>query len=137
MVWRNFLVRVNFSFLHTVLCCEIASNQIDLKMTFLYKSFMNSLHKTLYNNWNFFKVRPHKCEICGYGFSERRFMEKHIKAVHEKVKPVACEFCEYKCTTKDTLARHMWHKHEREPRFNCRLCDAKYMKRTLLESHYK
>ena len=64
-------------------------------------------------------------------------MEKHIKAVHEKVKPVACEFCEYKCTTKDTLARHMWHKHEREPRFNCRLCDAKYMKRTLLESHYK
>ena len=64
-------------------------------------------------------------------------MEKHVKAVHEKIKPVACEFCDYKCTTKDTLARHMWHKHEREPRFNCRMCDAKYMKRTLLETHYK
>ena len=31
----------------------------------------------------------------------------------------------------------MWHKHEREPRFNCRLCDARYMRRTLLEEHYK
>lgn len=64
-------------------------------------------------------------------------MEKHVKAVHEKVKPVSCEHCEYKCTTRDTLARHMWHKHERDPRFICRICDARFMRRTLLETHYK
>ena len=36
--------------------------------------------------------KPHKCEVCGKGFVQKRFRDEHIN-VHTGAKPFKCKYC--------------------------------------------
>ena len=48
------------------------------------------------------KKKPFKCDICGYSFSGKGSLKKHIASVHEGKKPFKCEICDYSCSQKGT-----------------------------------
>ena len=49
------------------------------------------------------KIKPNeklqnKCSICGYLFSFKTNLKKHIEAIHEGKKPQKCSICDYSCS---------------------------------------
>ena len=51
--------------------------------------------------------RPHKCNVCGKSFTEKKFMLKHIDTVHEGNKPFKCESCERTFAHKGNMKKHI------------------------------
>ena len=57
------------------------------------------------------KNRPHKCEFCNKGLSDKRYLKAHIESVHEEKKPHKCGICNAKFGHISSLNTHI-EKHE-------------------------
>ena len=61
----------------------------------------------------------HICSFCNSSFNRKKYLNKHIKYVHEKVKPFQCEFCDYKAAQKSSLKIHVQAMHDKTELFTC------------------
>ena len=69
------------------------------------------------------KKKPFKCDICGYSFSEKGSLKKHITSVHEGKKPFKCDLCDYSFSRKDNMNNHIASVHKGKKQFKCEICD--------------
>ncbi|KAJ3115145.1 hypothetical protein HDU96_001111 [Phlyctochytrium bullatum] len=50
--------------------------------------------------------KPQVCEVCGWGFSRRHDLKRHIKTLHNDDRPFSCSSCHQRFLKEDQLARH-------------------------------
>ena len=65
------------------------------------------------------------CEQCDYKATQKGYLLKHVKAIHEGVK-FPCEQCDYKAIRKENLLIHIKSTHE-GIKFPCEQFDYKAM----------
>ncbi|XP_058829446.1 gastrula zinc finger protein XlCGF8.2DB-like [Topomyia yanbarensis] len=75
------------------------------------------------------------CEVCGKGFVEKRYMERHF-AVHTGERPYKCEICDKGFFQKVSLQRHtIIHTGERP--YKCDVCGKAFNRKSNLITHQR
>ena len=84
------------------------------------------------NNPNLHK--SHQCDQCPKNYTNKCYLDRHIRKFHEKVK-YSCELCDKKFTETWTLKSHVLGVHEKLKRFKCNQCDKAYPQASGLSQH--
>jgi hypothetical protein len=51
----------------------------------------------------------HSCNLCEFQSTQKRGLDRHIKALHSKIRDHCCETCDYKASDKCSLTAHESH----------------------------
>ena len=84
------------------------------------------------NNPNLHK--SHQCDQCPKNYTNKCYLDRHIRKFHEKVK-YSCELCDKKFTETWTLKSHVLGVHEKLKRFKCNQCDKAYPQASGISQH--
>ena len=80
------------------------------------------------------------CSSCDYKTKDKKALEIHVLAVHEKKKPYKCETCNKYFTQKSARDWHVKRIHEKETlekKFKCTTCDKFFTFSSELNAHIK
>ena len=101
---------------------ELPEEEIQAKKAKLDNENNQNLHKS------------HQCDQCPKNFTNKCYLDRHIRKFHEKVK-YSCELCDKKFTETWTLKSHVLGVHEKLKRFKCNQCDKAYPQASGLSQH--
>ena len=76
----------------------------------------------------------HQCDQCPKNFTNKCYLDRHIRKFHEGVK-YSCELCDKKFTETWSLKSHVLGVHEKLKRFKCNQCDKAYPQASGLSQH--
>ncbi|CAG0884962.1 unnamed protein product [Cyprideis torosa] len=95
-------------------------------------------HKVIHNKrkWSQGPLKA-SCDTCSRKFVNKRMLEQHCKAVHDKLRPYCCSFCGYRASSRSTLKMHLRKHSGRDSGllFNCSLCPYGTIKRDFFLTH--
>ena len=77
-----------------------------------------------------------KCDFCGKSFS-RKYINKHIRTVHEGQKDHKCKSCGELFTRPESLKRHIHNIHEGRKDYKCELCGRSFSQSGIMKVHMK
>lgn len=96
---------------------------------------------------------PYKCHSCSVSFIHKRYLQRHIKNVHEKISKISCDLCDKTFSIKNSLAYHKFSHHkgpepawlkkhqlsklEPETLYECSECVLKFTRPLSLQTHIK
>jgi len=66
----------------------------------------NAVMSILSNFNDFYRIKPFKCEYCGFSFKRKYDLIRYTR-LHTGVKPYKCEICKKAFYRLDALKRHM------------------------------
>jgi hypothetical protein len=78
-----------------------------------------------------------KCPHCPFRCSYNSYLQRHIKAVHDKIKDFECVICPYKCSDNGSLKKHIKVVHDKIKDFECSICPFKCSNNSNLKTHIK
>ena len=83
-----------------------------------------------------FGKKPHICSTCGYSFTMKCALVKHVRVVHDKIKPFTCprDSCDFSAGTKAQLERHVL-THDGVKPFECTFCTSKFYTKNEQKEH--
>lgn len=83
--------------------------------------------------------KPHICQDCGKGFSEKQYLKQHRIRMHERPIEYKCDQCDYESYCKKAFGRHKAVKHPKDPtiEYRCEQCNIKFASRSNLNTHLK
>ncbi|ROT82132.1 hypothetical protein C7M84_024719 [Penaeus vannamei] len=79
------------------------------------------------------QVKMHKCSKCPKSFSEKEYLQAHLK-LHEGGKKYECDACGFLCSSTYNLDTHK-KQHLSDKPFKCELCDKTFIRRDFLDQH--
>ena len=99
-----------------------------------YKAYSKQALKYHIAEWHSTE-RPFECEICGKGFSNERYLQRHLE-VHDSTRKFECSVCNKKFKSQKHLTVHD-KIHRQAYTAQCEYCDAKFVQRQNLKPHIK
>ncbi|XP_023315361.1 zinc finger and BTB domain-containing protein 6-like [Trichogramma pretiosum] len=132
---------VNFS-LKLVNYQKLQNCEKNIEKRLLCASKMNrktharaSLKKLNMTNMALETIRPFECDTCKKSFTQKKYLQSHISAVHDRSKPFECEICYESFGYKRVLDGHINSVHKRSKPFECELCHKSYGFKAGLKRH--
>ena len=85
--------------------------------------------------------QPYECKKCKKLFSQKKYLTKHLKTIHEGIKAFNCQACQKSFTAKHNLDYHIAVTHEKnlneEELFPCLICHRDFSYKHHLKKHVK
>ncbi|XP_053382624.1 uncharacterized protein LOC128549602 [Mercenaria mercenaria] len=82
-----------------------------------------------------YKVKPHKCGLCGRGFETVSELKSHL-ITHAELRPYVCEYCDAGFTNAQSLKIHLY-THAQGTPYVCGMCGMKFPNISDLTDHCK
>ena len=76
-----------------------------------------------------------KCQQCDKTFTNKKYLNSHIRYVHEDRTLVTCEFCE-KEYLDNRIADHIKYMHVNKTLVRCEFCDNYFSNNQSLQHHF-